>query len=109
MKLRRLLAAKALASIVLIGALASCVPAKPKPDQEYLDRIIKERYVDLCDPKAMPSFPYRPKRPTAKDFEGLDNRAIDYKLKSYIGELEGYQEKLIDVIVKTRSRVQQCR
>src|SRR6185437_2339989 len=104
---------KKLTSGVLFVFLAACAsgPKKNEPEknQEYITHQ-KRMMVDLCDQENMPRFPRRPQvdRQKIKTLDVNDGSLDDY-IQDYIKRQDNYIDILINVIVKTRQRVEQCR
>jgi len=104
---------KKLTSGVLFVFLAACAsgPKKNEPEknQEYITHQ-NRMMVDLCDQENMPRFPRRPQvdRQKIKTLDVNDGSLDDY-IQDYIKRQDNYIDILINVIVKTRQRVEQCR
>jgi hypothetical protein len=99
--------------LLLAGAVAMLSSCAPMREDEQIPQVptrqLNNLYLNVCDRDQMPRFRHRPSRPNPNDFRGRTSKEIDEILKDYITKLERYNDELIDVIVKTRERVQQCR
>lgn len=104
---------KKLATGVLFVFLAACAsqPKKTEPDknQEYITHQ-NRMMVDMCDQENMPKFPRRPQidRQKLKTLS-IDDGSLDAYIQDYMDRQNKYIDLLVNVIVKTRQRVEQCR
>lgn len=107
---------KKLTSGVLFVFLAACAtgPKKTEPgkNQEYIT-YQNRMMVDMCDEENLPRFPHRPQidRNKLKSFsaDDIQNGLLDDYIQDFIARQNNYIDLLINVIVKTRQRVEQCR
>lgn len=104
---------------VLFAFLAACTsepkqPDPPQPDknQEYITKQ-NRMLVDMCDQENMPRFPRRPvfDRKKFQSFtdDDIKNGTMDSFLQDYMRKQNDYIDILLNVITKTRQRVEQCR
>jgi hypothetical protein len=104
---------KRLMTGVLFVFLAACAsnPKKTEPDknQEYITHQ-NRMMVDMCDQENMPRFPRRPQidRQKLKSLN-VDNGEMDAYVQDFIDRQNKYIDTLVNVIAKTRQRVDQCR
>lgn len=89
--------------------LTACAGFQQKPvERQRIEITRTERFIDMCDRRAMPRFSNRP-RLTSKDLSGLTSKQLDEKLQAHLKALDAHIDKLESVIVRTRDRVQECR
>lgn len=100
---------------VLFVFLAACAvaPKKPEPEpdksQEYITHQ-NRMLVDMCDQDNMPRYPRRPVIDKQKlKTLNPDDGSLDAYIQDYMDRQNKYIDILMNVILKTRQRVEQCR
>jgi hypothetical protein len=97
---------------VVLLLLSSCALTTRQSDSEEKEQYITNRkgiqLIDLCSTENMPRYPYRPKI-TAREIKKLTEAQMDERIKKHIADLEAHIDKVEEVVVETRKRVEACR
>lgn len=103
---------KKLILLLMFFFLSSCSLTTRQSDSEEKEQYITNRkgiqLIDLCSTENLPRYPYRPKI-TAREIKKLSETQMDERIKKHIADLEAHIDKIEDVVVETRKRVEACR
>lgn len=98
--------------VIFLSGLTSCVSLR-KDDLEEKEKYITDRkknmfLIDLCSYENLPKLPLRPKL-LPQELKNLSNEQMDKRIKQHIDDLDNQLDRLEDIVIDTRKRVEMCR